>query len=55
MITPRRSDERGHTKLAWLDSRRTFSFGDYHDRRYMGFRDPRVINKDRVKIAWRVR
>jgi redox-sensitive bicupin YhaK (pirin superfamily) len=48
MITLRRSDERGQTKLDWLDSRHTFSFGEYHDRRYMGFRDLRVINEDRV-------
>lgn len=55
MITIRRSDERGHTQLGRLDSRHTFSFGDYHDRRYTGFRDPRVINEDGVNIAWRVR
>ncbi len=48
MITLRRSDERGRTKLDWLDSRHTFSFGEYHDRRYMGFRGLRVINEDRV-------
>jgi redox-sensitive bicupin YhaK (pirin superfamily) len=48
MITLRRNDERGHTKLPWLDSRHTFSFGEYHDRRTMGFRDLRVINEDRV-------
>ena len=48
MITLRRSDDRGHTKLSWLDSYHTFSFGDYHDRRYMGFRDLRVINEDTV-------
>jgi len=48
MITLRRSDERGRTKLDWLDSRHTFSFGEYHDPRYMGFRDLRVINDDRV-------
>ncbi len=51
MITLRRGDERGQTKLPWLDSRHTFSFGGYHDRRYMGFRDLRVINEDRVATA----
>jgi hypothetical protein len=48
VITIRRSAERGRTRLDWLDSRHTFSFGEYHDRRYMGFRDLRVINEDRV-------
>jgi redox-sensitive bicupin YhaK (pirin superfamily) len=48
MITLRGNDDRGQTKLDWLDSRHTFSFGDYHDPRNMGFRDLRVINEDRV-------
>jgi redox-sensitive bicupin YhaK (pirin superfamily) len=48
MISLRRGPERGRTKLPWLDSRHTFSFGDYYDPRYMGFRALRVINEDRV-------
>ena len=31
MIQLRRGNDRGHTQLDWLDSRHTFSFGDYHD------------------------
>jgi quercetin 2,3-dioxygenase len=48
MIVIRKRAERGHTHLGWLDSWHTFSFGDYHDPRYMGFRSLRVINDDQV-------
>jgi redox-sensitive bicupin YhaK (pirin superfamily) len=48
MPTIRRSQERGQTLLPWLDSRHTFSFGDYVDPRWAGFRSLRVINDDRV-------
>jgi redox-sensitive bicupin YhaK (pirin superfamily) len=46
MIRTRRANERGITKLTWLDSRHTFSFGDYHDPKQMGFYSLRVINED---------
>ncbi|MDX6694676.1 MAG: quercetin 2,3-dioxygenase [Blastocatellia bacterium] len=48
MINLRRAQERGHFNFGWLDTYHTFSFGDYYDQRFMGFRDLRVINEDWV-------
>ena len=51
MITRHPASGRGRTRIDWLDSRHTFSFGDYYDPKQMGFRSLRVINDDRVAPA----
>ena len=48
MLKIRKSEERGHVQLTWLDTRHSFSFGSYYDPSFMGFRNSRVINE--VKI-----
>ena len=49
MISIRKGAERGHFDHGWLDTYHTFSFGDYHDANFMGFRSLRVMNEDHVQ------
>ena len=51
MITVRKASDRGHTKIDWLDSNHTFSFGHYYDPTHMGFGKLRVINDDTVSAG----
>ena len=49
MLYLRRSNDRGYGEFGgWLKSHHTFSFSDYYDPQFMGFRDLRVINQDWV-------
>jgi len=51
MIALRKASDRMHTRIGWLDSWHTFSFGEHYDPDQMGFRALRVINDDTVQAG----
>lgn len=48
MITIRKSEQRGSQDLGWLKTQYSFSFADYYDPQFMGYKSLRVINEDFV-------
>jgi redox-sensitive bicupin YhaK (pirin superfamily) len=46
MIDLRRASDRFHTRLDWLDSRHSFSFGHHYDPSRLGHGPLRVLNED---------
>lgn len=50
-MTLRKSGERGTANFGWLKAKHSFSFGNYFDPNFMGFRHLKVINEDRIDPA----
>src|SRR5260370_40432739 len=53
MIQIRPAKERGHANHGWLDTHYTFSFSDYYDPRFMGFRRTKTCIAYPATRGWR--
>lgn len=51
MLSLRKATDRGHANHGWLDTFHSFSFAQYYDPEWMGFRSLRVINEDTVQAG----
>ena len=49
MLNILRAGDRGHTDHGWLDAYHTFSFADYYNAEYMGFRKLKAINEEWIQ------
>jgi Pirin-related protein len=49
MIKVKKSNERGHTEIDWLNSHHSFSFGEYYDPENIHFGPLRVMNNDIIQ------
>lgn len=47
----RAAGDRGRASLSWLETRYTFSFGDYYDPDWLGYGPLRVINHDVIQAG----
>lgn len=48
MIKIRKGSDRGQADYGWLQAKYSFSFSDYYDAEYLGFRSLVVMNEDRI-------